>query len=96
MYGASMLSVLAAVPAWKPGGGSPRPLWYATGFLALGSAQGAAGIAHLPSAHLPLGDPQEPGLSGTRQEARSAAGPGTSTHGPPSRWASGSSEGSSP
>lgn len=55
MYGASMLYVLAAVLAWKPGGGSPRPIGYATGFLALASAQVAVGIAHLPSVHLPLG-----------------------------------------
>ncbi|XMN07324.1 hypothetical protein ACK8N7_15390 [Streptomyces griseobrunneus] len=55
MYGASMLYVLAAVLAWKPGGGSPRPIGYATGFLALASAQVAVGIAHIPSVHLPLG-----------------------------------------
>ncbi|MEW2066320.1 hypothetical protein [Streptomyces sp. NPDC007346] len=55
MYGASMLYVLAAVLAWRPGGGSPRQIWYATGFLALASAQVAVGIAHLPSVHLPLG-----------------------------------------
>ncbi|NEE51206.1 hypothetical protein G3M55_42205, partial [Streptomyces sp. SID8455] len=34
---------------------SPRPIGYATGFLALASAQVAVGIAHLPSVHLPLG-----------------------------------------
>jgi len=55
MYGASMLYVLAAVLAWKPGGGSPRPIWYATGFLVLATAQVAVGIAHIPSVHLPLG-----------------------------------------
>ncbi|MEV4876077.1 hypothetical protein [Streptomyces cyaneofuscatus] len=55
MYGASMLYVLAAVLAWKPGGGSPRPIWYATGFLALASAQVAVGIAHMSSVHIPLG-----------------------------------------
>ena len=55
MYGASMLYVLAAVLAWKPGGGSPRPIWYASGFLALASAQVVLGIAHVPSVHLPLG-----------------------------------------
>ncbi|MCP3782975.1 hypothetical protein NLX85_06300 [Micromonospora sp. A3M-1-15] len=32
MYGASMLYVLAAVLAWKPGGGSLRPVRYASGF----------------------------------------------------------------
>ncbi|MFI2779344.1 hypothetical protein [Streptomyces sp. ALB3] len=55
MYGASMLYVLAAVVAWKPGGGSPRPVLHASGFLVLASLQVVTGIAHLPSAHLPLG-----------------------------------------
>ncbi|GAA3950772.1 hypothetical protein GCM10022384_00750 [Streptomyces marokkonensis] len=55
MYGASMLYVLAAVLAWKPGGGSPRPVWHASGFLALASVQVVVGIAHMPSVHLPLG-----------------------------------------
>lgn len=55
MYGASMLYVLAAVLAWKPGGGSPRPVRHATGFLALASAQVVLGIAHVPAVHLPLG-----------------------------------------
>ncbi|MFJ8048728.1 hypothetical protein [Streptomyces luteogriseus] len=55
MYGASMLYLLAAVLAWKPGGGSPRPVWHATGFLVLASVQVVLGIAHVPSLHLPLG-----------------------------------------
>ncbi|MEV0845882.1 hypothetical protein AB0J21_08360 [Streptomyces sp. NPDC049954] len=55
MYGASMLYVLAAVLAWKPGGGSPRPIGHATGFLVLASVQVVLGIAHVPSVHLPLG-----------------------------------------
>ncbi|MFJ9855132.1 hypothetical protein [Streptomyces sp. NPDC101150] len=55
MYGASMLYVLAAVLAWRPGGGSPRPVWYASGFLVLASVQVVLGIAHVPSVHLPLG-----------------------------------------
>jgi hypothetical protein len=55
MYGASMLYVLAAVLAWKPGGGSPRPIWQASGFLVLASVQVVLGIAHVPSVHLPLG-----------------------------------------
>ncbi|MGW5372460.1 hypothetical protein ACWER6_28350 [Streptomyces sp. NPDC004009] len=55
MYGASMLYLLAAVLAWKPGGGSLRPVRHATGFLVLASAQVALGIAHVPSVHLPLG-----------------------------------------
>ncbi|MFC9911416.1 hypothetical protein [Streptomyces sp. NPDC059862] len=55
MYAATMLYVLAAVLAWRPGGGSPRPILYATGFLLLASAQVALGIAHVPSLHVPLG-----------------------------------------
>lgn len=55
MFGASVLYVLAAVLAWKPGGGSPRPVWQASGFLALASVQVVLGIAHVPSVHLPLG-----------------------------------------
>ncbi|MEN3536677.1 hypothetical protein AAH991_16300 [Microbispora sp. ZYX-F-249] len=55
MYGASMLYLLAAVLAWKPGGGSPRPIWHASGFLVLASVQVVLGIAHVPPAHLPLG-----------------------------------------
>ncbi|MEV6400261.1 hypothetical protein AB0M39_36690 [Streptomyces sp. NPDC051907] len=55
MYGASMLYLLAAVLAWKPGGGSPRPVWHASGFLVLASVQVVLGIAHVPSVHLPLG-----------------------------------------
>ncbi|GGV08989.1 hypothetical protein GCM10010275_57030 [Streptomyces litmocidini] len=55
MYGATMLYVLAAVLAWKPGGGSPRPVLYATGFLVLASVQVVLGIAHEPSLHVPLG-----------------------------------------
>jgi hypothetical protein len=55
MYGASMLYLLAAVLAWKPGGGSARPIWHASGFLVLASVQVVLGIAHVPSVHLPLG-----------------------------------------
>lgn len=55
MYGASMLYVLAAILAWRPGGGSPRPILYASGFLVLASVQVVAGIAHVPSLHVPLG-----------------------------------------
>ncbi|MFG3547479.1 hypothetical protein [Streptomyces sp. NPDC047725] len=55
MYGASMLYLLAAVLAWKPGGGSSRPVLHASGFLVLASAQVVLGIAHVPSVHLPLG-----------------------------------------
>ncbi|MFF2042695.1 hypothetical protein ACFVVX_19915 [Kitasatospora sp. NPDC058170] len=55
MYGASMLYVLAAVLAWRPGGGSPRPILYASGFLVLASVQVVLGVAHRPSLHVPLG-----------------------------------------
>ncbi|MFC8271092.1 hypothetical protein ACFUJR_00815 [Streptomyces sp. NPDC057271] len=55
MYGASMLYVLAAVLAWRPGGGSPRPILYASGFLVLASVQVVLGIAHKPALHVPLG-----------------------------------------
>ncbi|MFD8783230.1 hypothetical protein [Kitasatospora sp. NPDC059599] len=55
MYGASMLYVLAAVLAWRPGGGSPRPVLHAAGFLVLASAQVVLGIAHVPAVHVPLG-----------------------------------------
>ncbi|MEU8547741.1 hypothetical protein AB0C81_12200 [Streptomyces roseoverticillatus] len=55
MYGASMLYVLTAVLAWKPGGSSPRPVWHASGFLVLASVQVVLGIAHVPSVHVPLG-----------------------------------------
>ncbi|MFG2358774.1 hypothetical protein [Streptomyces sp. NPDC048521] len=55
MYAAAMLYVLAAILAWRPGGGSPRPVLYATGFLLLASAQVVLGIAHVPSFHVPLG-----------------------------------------
>ncbi|MFJ6759108.1 MULTISPECIES: hypothetical protein [unclassified Streptomyces] len=55
MYGATMLYVLAAVLAWRPGGGSPRPILYASGFLVLASVQVVLGIARVPSVHVPLG-----------------------------------------
>ncbi|MBT2399646.1 hypothetical protein [Streptomyces sp. ISL-100] len=55
MYGASMLYVLAAILAWRPGGGAPHPILYASGFLVLASVQVVLGIAHMPSLHVPLG-----------------------------------------
>ncbi|MFC9247539.1 hypothetical protein ACFT7S_27095 [Streptomyces sp. NPDC057136] len=55
MYGASMIYVLAAILAWRPGGGSPRPILHASVFLVLASVQVVLGIAHMPSLHVPLG-----------------------------------------
>ncbi|WP_329621011.1 hypothetical protein OG357_11265 [Streptomyces sp. NBC_01255] len=55
MYGASMLYLVAAILAWRRGGGSPRPALYATGFLVLASAQVVLGVMHVPSVHVPLG-----------------------------------------
>ncbi|MFF7146185.1 hypothetical protein ACFZB5_34225 [Streptomyces nodosus] len=55
MYGASMLYVLAAILAWRPGGGAPRSILHASGFLVLASVQVVLGIAHVPSIHVPLG-----------------------------------------
>lgn len=55
VFAAAVLYVLATVLAWRPGGGSPRPIGHAAGFLVLISAQVALGIAHVPAAHLPLG-----------------------------------------
>ncbi|MFD7588290.1 hypothetical protein ACFV84_22990 [Kitasatospora sp. NPDC059811] len=55
MYGASMLYMLAAILAWRPGGGSPRPILYAACFLALASVQVVLGVAHKPAFHVPLG-----------------------------------------
>ncbi|MGP3634893.1 hypothetical protein ACTU45_16225 [Streptomyces sp. 24-1644] len=55
MYGSSMVYVLAAILAWRPGGGAPRPIVYASAFLVLASVQVVLGIAHMPSLHVPLG-----------------------------------------
>ncbi|MFD9062706.1 hypothetical protein ACFVZ3_14425 [Kitasatospora purpeofusca] len=55
MYGASMVYLLAAVLAWRPGGGPARPILYATGFLALASVQVVLGVTHHPALHVPLG-----------------------------------------
>ncbi|OLZ55805.1 hypothetical protein AVW11_29840 [Streptomyces amritsarensis] len=55
MYAAAMLYVLAAVLAWRPGGGSARPVLYSVGFLLLASVQVALGVAHVAWLHVPLG-----------------------------------------
>ncbi|MFC9343886.1 hypothetical protein ACFT0G_31620 [Streptomyces sp. NPDC057020] len=55
MYAMSMLYLLAAVLAWRPGGGPARPALYATGFLLLGTLQVVMGVYHVMAVHLPLG-----------------------------------------
>jgi heme A synthase len=55
MYGATMLYVLTAILAWRPGGASARPILHASLFLTLASVQVILGIAHVPSLHVPLG-----------------------------------------
>ncbi|MGW2305604.1 hypothetical protein [Streptomyces sp. NPDC001809] len=55
MYAMSMLYLLAAVLAWRPGGAPARPVLYATGFLALGTLQVVMGVLHVMEVHLPLG-----------------------------------------
>ncbi|MCU7820401.1 hypothetical protein [Kitasatospora sp. DSM 101779] len=55
MYGASMLYVLAAILAWRPGGGSPRRILHASVFLVLASVQVVLGVARIPAFHVPLG-----------------------------------------
>jgi hypothetical protein len=46
--------LVVAVLAWRPGGGSAQPIWYAAGFLALITAQVYAGVFHLVALHIPL------------------------------------------
>ncbi|MFE1904715.1 hypothetical protein ACFW96_13770 [Streptomyces gardneri] len=55
MYGAAMVYVVAAILAWRPGGGPARPVLHASGFLALATVQVILGVAHLPAFHVPLG-----------------------------------------
>ena len=47
--------VVIAVLMWRPGGGSPEPVWFAAGFLALITAQVYLGVFHLTVLHIPLG-----------------------------------------
>jgi heme A synthase len=51
----SLVQVIAAILAWKPGGGSPRPILYAAVFFVLVLAQIALGIAGAKIVHVPLG-----------------------------------------
>ncbi|MFE4984321.1 MULTISPECIES: hypothetical protein [unclassified Streptomyces] len=55
MYAMSMLYLLAAILAWRPGGAPARPVLYATGFLLLGTLQVVMGVNHVMAVHVPLG-----------------------------------------
>ncbi|MFC4562200.1 hypothetical protein ACFO4E_10070 [Nocardiopsis mangrovi] len=55
VFAAAMLHVAAAVAVRRRGGGSPRAVLYAAGFLGLLPAQVVLGIAHVTALHVPLG-----------------------------------------
>ncbi|MEU8385203.1 hypothetical protein [Streptosporangium sp. NPDC048865] len=55
VFAVAVLHLVAAVLAWRPGGGSPRPILYAAVFLGLTLAQVALGIAQVKALHVPLG-----------------------------------------
>ncbi|MFF3666047.1 hypothetical protein [Microtetraspora malaysiensis] len=55
VYFVVLVHVVAAIVGWRPGGGSPRPILYAVGYLVLASAQVALGIAGVKAVHVPLG-----------------------------------------
>ncbi|WP_214110775.1 hypothetical protein [Acrocarpospora catenulata] len=55
VFTVALLHLVAAVLAWRPGGGSPKPILYAVGFFGLTLAQIALGIAHVKTLHVPLG-----------------------------------------
>ncbi|MEU7896667.1 hypothetical protein AB0B45_27890 [Nonomuraea sp. NPDC049152] len=55
VFAAAVLHLVTAILVWRPGGGSPRPILYAAGFLALTLAQIALGIAQVKTLHVPLG-----------------------------------------
>ncbi|MEU8245725.1 hypothetical protein [Nonomuraea sp. NPDC048916] len=40
----ALLHLVVAISVWRPGGGSPRPILYAAGFLGLTLAQIALGL----------------------------------------------------
>jgi hypothetical protein len=50
----TVVHVVVAVLAWRPGGGSAQPIWYSVGFLALITAQVYSGLFHLTALHVPL------------------------------------------
>jgi hypothetical protein len=55
LFGLTLVHLALAVLAWRPGGGSPRPILYAAGFVGVVVAQVYIGIAHVLVVHLPLG-----------------------------------------
>ncbi|GIH96041.1 hypothetical protein ACFFMN_42360 [Planobispora siamensis] len=55
VFAVAVLHLIVAILVWRPGGGSPRPILYAAGFLALVLAQVALGIAQMVTLHVPLG-----------------------------------------
>ncbi|MFG2076069.1 hypothetical protein SAMN05421874_13274 [Nonomuraea maritima] len=55
VFTVAVVHVITAILVWRPGGGSPRPIAHAAGFLALTLAQVALGIAHVLTLHVPLG-----------------------------------------
>jgi len=55
VWSVAVVQVVAAVLAWRPGGGSPRTILYAGVFLGLVTAQVFLGIAHVTTLHVPLG-----------------------------------------
>ncbi|WP_196444325.1 hypothetical protein [Planomonospora sp. ID67723] len=55
VFAVALLHLVAAILVWRPGGGSPRPILYAVGFLGLTLAQTALGIAQVKTLHVPLG-----------------------------------------
>ncbi|MDX6764916.1 hypothetical protein SIN09_37435, partial [Streptomyces sp. F8] len=85
MYAAAMLYVLAAVLAWRPGGGSARPVLYSVGFLLLASVQVALGVAHVAWLHVPLGVVMF-ALSALDLRAATQLGRPTRLCIPPQRW----------
>ncbi|GAA0419128.1 hypothetical protein Acor_28780 [Acrocarpospora corrugata] len=55
VFTVALVHVVAAILAWRPGGGSPRPILYAVVFLGFTLAQIALGIAQVKTLHIPLG-----------------------------------------
>lgn len=55
VFAVGLLHLAAAILAWRPGGGSPKPILYAAVFFGLVLAQIALGIAHVKTLHVPLG-----------------------------------------